>query len=178
MYSLTRERSTALQLQLAGIVKESIVDGPSLRLTLFAQGCPHYCLGCHNPHTHSTRGGTTISIDSIMEVITANPLLDGITLSGGEPFQQPQACAEIARRAKSLGLHIMTYTGFTYERIVASQDVRPGWRELLERTDLLVDGPFLLEQRNSQLLFRGSDNQRLIDVAASLQSNAVCIAQV
>lgn len=112
-----------------------------------------------------------------METIASNPLLDGITLSGGEPFFQPYAFAELARRAKRLGLHVMTYTGFTYEKIVASLDSHPGWCALLESTDLLVDGPFLIEQRNLLLPFRGSNNQRLIDVAASLRNKSVCVAQ-
>lgn len=169
------EQAAELQFRLAGIVKETIVDGPGLRLTVYVQGCTHHCPGCHNPHTHSIHGGMLESIDAVMEAVTSNPLLDGITLSGGEPFLQPLACAELARRAKAIGLHVMTYTGFTFERITAKQNAVRGWRELLENTDILADGRFLLHRRNLLLRFRGSDNQRLIDVAASLRCGTTVV---
>lgn len=162
------------QLRLAGIVKESIVDGPGLRLAVFAQGCPHRCRGCHNQHTHSFRGGTIVNIDSIVETVRGNPLLDGVTLSGGEPFEQAEGFAELARRVRELGMNVMTYTGYTYEAIVAGLPKRAGWRALLENTDVLVDGPFIWERRSLRLRFRGSDNQRFIDVPSSRrQSTAI-----
>lgn len=163
------------QLHLSGIVKESIVDGPGLRLVVFAQGCPHRCRGCHNPHTHPFRGGTDASIDSIVADVRQNPLLDGVTLSGGEPFEQAEGFAELARRVKELGMSVMTYTGYTYEAIVAGLRERAGWRALLESTDVLVDGPFIWERRSLRLRFRGSDNQRFIDVPSSLRQRATVI---
>ena len=117
-------------------------------------------------------------IDSVMDAVRSNPLLDGITLSGGEPFSQPHAFAELARRTKALGLHVMTYTGFTYEHIAANLQSIAGWRELLEDTDILADGPFLLARRNLQLRFRGSDNQRLIDVPASLRRKSAVVLRL
>lgn len=167
--------STSASLRLSGIAKDSIVDGPGLRLTVFSQGCPHRCLGCHNPQTHAYHGGTITSVDDIMKMVRGNPLLDGVTLSGGEPFDQAEAFAELAVRVKSLelGLTIMTYTGYTYEAIIAGIRRKKGWYSLLTNTDYLVDGPFILERRSLQLAFRGSTNQRIIDVARSLQEGAV-----
>lgn len=159
----------------SGIVKESIVDGPGLRLVVFAQGCPHGCPGCHNPHTHTFKGGTHADIDSIMESVRANPLLNGVTFSGGEPFEQAERFAVLAERVKALGLHVMTYTGYTFETILERQGEKKGWRDLLNRTDVLVDGPFILERRSLGLRFRGSDNQRLIDVPRSLQQHQAAL---
>ncbi|WP_438447827.1 anaerobic ribonucleoside-triphosphate reductase activating protein [Gorillibacterium sp. sgz5001074] len=156
-------------LRLSGVVQDSIVDGPGLRLAVFAQGCPHLCPGCHNPQTHAAGGGQVWRIDDILAKLRSNPLLDGVTLSGGEPFAQAPAMAELARRAKGLGHHVMTYTGYTYERLLAGAEANPGWRELLEETDVLVDGPFVLGRRSLELRFRGSANQRLLDVPASLR---------
>lgn len=160
-------------LLLSGIVQDSIVDGPGLRLAVFAQGCPHLCPGCHNPQTHSSRGGQAWKVDTLMDMLRANPLLDGITLSGGEPFGQAEAMAELARMVKGQGLHVMTYTGYTYEQLLAGEGKRPGWEALLRYTDVLVDGPFRLAERSLELRFRGSRNQRLIDVPASRERRRV-----
>ncbi len=154
----------ASELKIAGVARESIVDGPGIRLVVFAQGCRHNCPGCHNPSTHPFEGGTVMSIESILEALRANPLLDGITLSGGEPFEQAEGFAELAYQSGLLGLHVMTYTGYTYEEILAGCGARPAWGRLLGHTDILVDGPFELDKRNLLLKFRGSENQRLIDV--------------
>ena len=163
-------------LQIAGIVKESIVDGPGFRFVVFAQGCNHNCPGCHNPHTHSFEGGTSVSVDSLLEQIGKNPLLDGITLSGGEPFEQAVACAELAAKVHMSGLNVMTYTGYTMEAIQNSH--RAGWRSLLEETDILVDGRFELDKKNLLLRFRGSENQRIINVRKSLKEKAVMLADI
>ncbi len=163
-------------LQIAGIVKESIVDGPGFRFVVFTQGCKHHCPGCHNPNTHSFEGGTSISVDSLFEQIGKNPLLDGITLSGGEPFEQAEACAELASRAHKAGLTVMTYTGYTFE--VIRDGSRDGWKSLLEETDILVDGPFELDKKNLLLKFRGSENQRIIDVKKSLANKTVVPAEI
>lgn len=167
----------AAMLQIAGIVKESIVDGPGFRFVVFTQGCKHHCPGCHNPHTHSFEGGTSVSVDSLLEQIGRNPLLDGITLSGGEPFEQAEACAELAGKVHESGLlNVMTYTGYTLEAIQNSN--RKGWKSLLEATDILVDGRFELERKNLLLKFKGSENQRIIDVKKSLQDKRVVMAEV
>ena len=105
-------------LRIAGIVKESIVDGPGIRLVIFAQGCKHNCPGCHNPETHSFEGGNLISVEEILEKVKKNPLLDGVTFSGGDPFEQGEAFSILGEKVKTLGLNVMTYTGYTYEEII------------------------------------------------------------
>lgn len=171
-------------LRIAGVVGESFVDGPGIRFTVFTQGCRHRCPGCHNPQTHDFDGGKLISIEALVQQIERNPLLDGITLSGGEPFEQAQACGELAKQAHALKLSVMTYSGYTFEQIMAGTDTsaaaaaRPGWRELLEQTDILVDGRFELEKKSLMLKFRGSENQRIIDVKRSLESGHAILAEI
>jgi anaerobic ribonucleoside-triphosphate reductase activating protein len=160
----------------AGMIRESIVDGPGIRLVVFAQGCPHACPGCHNPHTHSFVGGNEMSCDSIIEEVRRNPLLSGVTWSGGEPFEQAERFVELSHRVKALGKNIITYTGYTFETIMERAGKRKGWLELLKASDYLMDGPFIEERRSYHLLFRGSDNQRFLDMAESLrQGKAVCV---
>lgn len=154
-----------MKIRLAGLVNDSIVDGPGLRLAVFAQGCPHHCPGCHNPQSHDFDGGTLRDTAEVIAVMRDNPLLDGITLTGGEPFAQPEACAEVARAAHAAGLGVWCYSGYTFEQLLAGNAEQ---RRLLEAVDVLVDGPFLLEQRSLELRFRGSANQRILDVPASL----------
>lgn len=127
-------------LRIAGIIKESIADGPGIRMVVFAQGCKHKCPGCHNPETHSFDGGTLVTVESVIEQAKRNPLLDGITFSGGEPFEQADVFAVLAREAKKLDLNIMTYTGYTYEYILANSPKHKGWVELLDETDILEIG--------------------------------------
>lgn len=153
-------------LRLASIVEESIVDGPGLRFTVFVQGCPHGCKGCHNPGTHAFDGGYTASVSQILELYTQNPLLQGITLSGGEPFTQAGVLCSLAEGVKALGGDVVTYTGYVYEDLVG---MSPEVNKLLELTDLLIDGPYMEELRDLELLFRGSSNQRLLDKAARNQ---------
>ncbi len=150
------------QLRIAGIINESIVDGPGIRLVVFAQGCKHNCPGCHNPETHSFTGGTLVSISSIIEDVIENPILDGITLSGGEPFEQAESFAELAHRAKAMGLNVITYTGYTYEELLHGSSKNTAWRKLLNETDTLVDGRFELDKKNLLLKFIGSENQRIL----------------
>lgn len=156
------------KLRISGIIPESIVDGPGIRYTIFAQGCNHFCKGCHNPQTHDIRGGKDYDIDDIVEDIKKNPLLRGVTFSGGEPFLQAERFAELARNVKSLGLDVVTYTGYIFEDLLKNLDKEPSWRDLLENTDILIDGPYIQEQRNLMLRFRGSENQRLLDAKESL----------
>lgn len=165
-------------LRIAGITEESIVDGPGIRFVVFAQGCRHHCPGCHNPQTHDMNGGTLIAIDEILERMQHNPLLDGITLSGGDPFEQAEGFAELAAKARRLGYNVMTYTGYTYETLHHEKQFHAGWQELLINTHLLVDGPFLLTEHNPLLRFRGSENQRIVDVPSSLQVGVLQIAAV
>ena len=166
------------QLRIAGVVKESIVDGPGIRFTIFTQGCNHHCPGCHNPQTHDFDGGNLISIDSVVEQIKKNPLLDGITLSGGEPFEQGEICSRLAQRVHAMKLNVITYSGYTFEELVAGIADKPGWKELLQETDVLVDGRFELARRNILLRFCGSENQRLIDVKKSLKVGRVVLTEM
>lgn len=157
-------------LRLAGVVRESIVDGPGIRMTIFGQGCPHRCPGCHNPETHDPNGGYISHPENILKAMEQNPILQGVTFSGGEPFFQAEAFAELGKEIKKRGLHLMTYSGYTFEQIMEGIDEeKPGWKELLSVTDILVDGRFVLAERSLNLLFRGSKNQRLIDVPKSLE---------
>ncbi len=153
-------------IRLSGIAQDSIVDGPGLRFTVFTQGCPHRCPGCHNPDTHNFEGGYDENVETLTEKLRGNPLLDGLTLSGGEPFAQPGACAQLAQSAREMGLTVWTYTGYTFAQLMQMQDADV--RRLLEATDVLVDGPFILEQRSLGLKFKGSANQRILDVKRSM----------
>ena len=157
-----------MELRIAGTVNDSIVDGPGIRFTVFVQGCPHNCRGCHNPQTHDFSGGTIVSTDELLEKIKGNPLLDGVTFSGGEPFCQAGALASLGKEIKKLGLNIVTYTGYTFEKLFGSRD-QNNWNELLGVTDILIDGPFILEQKDWEIKFRGSSNQRYIDCQKSLE---------
>jgi anaerobic ribonucleoside-triphosphate reductase activating protein len=157
-----------MELRLSGIVWESIVDGPGIRCAVFAQGCPHACPGCHNPQTWSFDGGYFTQTDDIISRMQKNPLLRGITLTGGEPFEQADAMAELARNSHASGYDVVTFTGYTYEQLLDKAASDPATRALLEQIDLLIDGRFIIEQRSLNLLFRGSSNQRLVDVPRSL----------
>ncbi|MBQ8582665.1 MAG: anaerobic ribonucleoside-triphosphate reductase activating protein [Ruminococcus sp.] len=158
-----------MELRIAGTANDSIVDGPGIRFTIFTQGCPHHCEGCHNPQTHDFNGGTITDTDELLNRIKSNPLLDGVTFSGGEPFCQAAALAELGSKIKALGLNIVTYTGYTFEELYADRTSN-GFGELLSVTDYLIDGPFVLAQKNWEIRFRGSSNQRIIDVTESLKT--------
>ena len=155
-------------LRLAGVIRESIVDGPGIRLVVFAQGCPHHCPGCHNPDTHDPQGGYDSDPDDLLKVVRQNPILQGVTFSGGEPFLQAEGFARLGREIHQLGLSVVTYTGYTMERLLDGLRDNPGWESLLRETDTLVDGPFLLTEKSMLLPFRGSRNQRVLDPQASL----------
>ena len=151
-----------MKLRIAGVVGDSIVDGPGLRLTVFTQGCPHRCPGCHNPQAHDFAGGYDAEVEELFEQYRENPLLRGVTLSGGEPFCQPEPLAELARLVHGAGGDVFCYTGYTYEQLLGLDD--PAVAALLREVDVLIDGPYLEAQRDLTLLFRGSANQRLLDL--------------
>ncbi len=161
------------QLKIAGIIRESIVDGPGIRFVVFTQGCSHRCPGCHNPQTHDPEGGNWISTDRILEEIDKNPLLKGVTFSGGEPFEQPRAMAELAKGVTEKGLDLVCYSGYTYEELLQMAEEDEDIRYILEHCRMLIDGRFQLENKTLALPFRGSTNQRLIDVQASLEAGTV-----
>jgi anaerobic ribonucleoside-triphosphate reductase activating protein len=153
-------------MRIAGLVQDSIVDGPGLRFTVFAQGCPHHCPGCHNPATHDPDGGSEMATAEVIRQMLSNPLTDGTTLTGGEPFAQAAACAEIAEAARKAGLNVWAYSGWTFDELM--QSGKSDVKKLLSLTDVLVDGRFILSERSLNLKWRGSKNQRLIDVRRSL----------
>lgn len=160
-----------MDIRVAGIVNDSIVDGPGLRLAVFTQGCRHNCKGCHNPETHDINGGYLIRIDEILLMADKNPLLSGITLSGGEPFLQPEPCKELAMSAKKRGLNVIAYTGFLWEELM----VDGALTSLLSEIDYIVDGRFIEELRTLDMTFAGSSNQRIINVRESLRLNETVI---
>lgn len=159
-----------MELRIAGIVSESVVDGPGYRFVVFAQGCRHACPGCHNPHTWDPLGGTAIRVADLLEKIKNTKLLKGITITGGEPFLQPAPLALLARKVKELGLDVITYTGYTWEELIALARDKADIKELLLVSDYLVDGPFILSKRDLELPFRGSSNQRILDLSQSIQA--------
>ncbi len=152
-------------LELSGIAGDSIVDGPGIRTTIFSQGCPHHCPGCHNPETWQFGCGTPMHVEAIAEQVYANPLCRGVTFSGGEPFAQAEGFAKLARLLKARGYEVASYTGYTFEQLLQGTDAQ---RQLLRAIDVLIDGPYVQQQRSLELSFRGSRNQRILDVPASL----------
>ena len=157
-------------IRVAGRVNDSITDGPGLRYTLFVQGCPRRCEGCHNPQALPFEGGTLMTAEEVFAEIGKNPLLSGVTFSGGEPFCQAAALLPLAQYVKAAGLELAAYTGYCWEELTALPD--PAVRQLLELCDVLIDGPFVLAQRNLDLRFRGSANQRILNCRASLAAGA------
>lgn len=160
-----------MKIRIAGITEDSIVDGPGIRMTVFVQGCPPRCKGCHNPETLDFEGSKDMDISDIIAMIDKNPLLDGITLSGGEPFFQSEACEMLAKAAHSRGLNVWCYTGYTWEVIKEVLEIYP--LSLIREVDVLVEGPFVEAKRTLELPWRGSKNQRLIDVRKSLQTGTL-----
>ena len=157
-------------MRVAGTVQDSIVDGPGFRFVVFAQGCDLRCEGCHNPATWERGGGEDIPVDELVAEMLGNPLTDGLTLSGGEPFLQAAECEKLAAAARKEGLNVWAYTGFSFEEIYAKSKVEPSTLGLLRLLDVLVDGPFKLSQRTLSLKWRGSKNQRVLDLPKSLET--------
>lgn len=160
-----------MQIRLAGIEPESIVDGPGYRIAVFVQGCPHNCPGCHNPETHDMNGGTVKDTEEIIALLGKSPLVRGLTLSGGEPMMQPVPLARIASAAREKGMNVWCYTGFTLEALLA--EGREDRMALLREIDVLVDGPYLSHERSLDLLYCGSKNQRLIDMKKTLDMGGI-----
>ena len=179
MVKTIRTIAPSATLQVAGVIPESIVDGPGIRYVVFAQGCRHRCPGCHNPQTQPFDGGSVLKIGSVLRDMKKNPLLDGITFSGGEPFEQAAAFAELARQVKKQNKdwNVLVYSGYTYEELFRRAAVHPDWSSLLNAVDILVDGPFVQEKKCYELLFRGSSNQRIIDMKSTRHSGRVVLAE-
>ena len=156
-----------MKIKIAGLVPESFVDGEGIRFAIFFQGCLRNCFNCHNPATHDLNGGKIFDTQEIISAIKKNPLLTGITLSGGEPFLQIAPATELAKAAKNFGLNVWCYTGFKFENIP------PEAEELLKFIDVLVDGEYVDELRDLELQFRGSKNQRIIDLKKTLAEGKI-----
>ncbi len=172
------------KIRIAGIVKESIVDGPGIRLSVFCQGCPHKCPGCHNPETHDFSAGSEISTDSILEEFDKDPILSGITFSGGEPMCQPVPFAVLAKAVKERGKTVTIFSGYTLNQLLEraqgkrdnlSIEERKATAQLIQLCDILIDGPFIQKQRDLKLRFRGSSNQRVIDMNRTRETGKVTL---
>ena len=162
------------ELRIAGIEEESFVDGPGIRFAVFTQGCSHHCPECHNPETHAFGKGRVETAESLLKMIDSNPLLTGVTLSGGDPMEQAIQLLPFAHGVKLRGLNLIIYTGYCYEMLV-SKFAHPAMTELLSYADILVDGPYMKDLRDLSLTFRGSSNQRIIDVQKSLVEGKVVL---
>ena len=162
-------------LNIAGFNKNSITDGPGFRFVIFAQGCIHNCKGCHNPETHPFGTGTNYTAAEIIAMIKKNPMIKGVTLSGGDPFCQPAPFAALAAELKKQGYEICAFTGYTYEQL--TKDVTDDKYKLLENVDILIDGPFVESEKSMDLKFKGSRNQRTIDVAESLKAGTAVLSE-
>lgn len=163
-------------LQMYGTTADSIVDGPGLRYGVFVQGCPHHCPGCHNPESQPFEGGFPLTVEQIVSDIEANKLITGVTLSGGEPFSQCAGCIELARELKARGYSVWVYSGFLYEDLMAGNP-DPLAPELLAICDVLVDGPFVQARRSYDLIWKGSSNQRVIDLRVTEASGRIVLWQ-
>ena len=152
-------------MRIYGLVQDSIVDGPGWRFTCFVQGCPHHCPGCHNPETWDFGCGTLIPVEAVIEIVQSNPLCRGVTFSGGEPFAQAAELAELASQLKKKGYEVASYSGYTFEELLEGTEDQ---KLLLSTIDILIDGPFLQAQKSLEIAFRGSRNQRILDVKKSL----------
>lgn len=162
-------------IRLSGIAYESLVNGPGIRRVFFSQGCNHNCKGCFNPETHDFSGGEEKNINELIEDVYKNPMIKGITFSGGDPFERAEEFAYMAEAFKKKDLNIWSYTGYTFEYILDNLEKRSGWKDLIYNLDVLVDGRFEEDKAVEGLKFRGSTNQRIIDVKESLRTGNIII---
>ena len=161
----------------ANLQPDSIVDGEGIRTVIWTQGCAHHCFGCHNPETHDFKGGAEIDLEEIFADIDELEGQDGITFSGGDPFYQPKECFEIAKYAKKKKLNIWAYTGYTFEELIDLSKEKKDIMSFLKEIDVLVDGRFILAKKSYNCIFRGSTNQRIIDVKESLKQKKVILVE-
>ncbi len=159
----------------APLQSDSVVDGFGVRTVIWTQGCSHNCPFCQNPQTHNFNGGAEFTVQEICEKLKSLQNQDGITLSGGDPLYQIEPVLEIVKYAKSINLNVWCYTGFTYEQILEMSKKNSLYREFLDYVDVLVDGLFVNDLKDLNLLFRGSSNQRLIDVPKTLKANKIVL---
>ena len=157
----------------ADLQTDSIVDGLGIRTVIWTQGCSHNCPGCHNPSTHDFNGGDLVEIDDVIEELENLSGQDGVTFSGGDPMFQARECSILAKKVQELGMNVWAYTGFTFEELLnkGNKDIL----DFLSNIDVLIDGKFELDKKSMDLEFRGSSNQRIIDVPKSLESHEVIL---
>ena len=169
-----------MKLKINNYISESYVDGPGIRFTVFTQGCIHNCPGCHNPQTHDFNKGIYFDNEKIVELMNRNPVIEGLTLSGGDPLMQIDECLDLAKMVKNQDKNydIVLYTGYTFEQIIEMGKNNDNLMELLKYIDYLIDGPFILKLRDLELNYCGSSNQRVIDVQKTLKENKIIIADI
>ena len=165
-----------MRIRVLDIAYQTMADGPGFRTAIYCAGCSHHCPGCHNPNTHPATGGRDADTAEVIALIDNNPLLDGITFSGGEPFLQPSPLTKLAREAHARGLDVWSYTGYTLEELNAKKN--PAIDALLQEIDVLVDGRYDEKQRDLTLNFRGSANQRIIDMNAYRKTGKIRLLDI
>ena len=168
----------AEKIRLAGIAQNSLVNGVGLRKVFFSQGCSHACKNCFNPSTWSFEGGEMVDIDELVKQVNDEYFLDGVTFSGGDPFQQADKFAILAKKLKEFHINIWCYTGYTWEELLELSKTNNDVADLINCCDVIVDGPFIQEKHDPNLLFRGSSNQRIIDVAQSIKQHNIVLFDV
>ena len=152
----------------SGIIRNDLAAAPGVSVSFFTQGCPHRCKGCHNPETWDFGCGTDVPVAAIVDIVKSNPLCRGVTFSGGEPFAQAAGFAKLAKLLKQQGYEVASYSGYTFEELLEGSEDQ---KQLLESIDILIDGPFLQAQKSLEIAFRGSRNQRILDVPKSLEAD-------
>ena len=175
-------------MRISGFEEESFVDGPGLRYVIFAQGCRHYCPKCHNQKTWDMEAGNEYTVKQIIRIISKQNkttyekkkkgFYQGVTLSGGEPFLQAEELAQVAAAAHQIGWDVVTYTGYTYEELIELTDNDNNIKSLLYETDILIDGKYVREKRDTGLPFRGSSNQRIIDVIKTINEGKIVLSRL
>lgn len=165
-----------MEIRLAGIRNNTSADGYGWRTVFFSQGCSHHCLECFNPDTWPFEGGQIFDTDEIIAKFISNnekDLIDGVTFSGGDPFQQQKPFAHLAKEFKKIGVNIWVYTGYTFEQLLDLSKKDQDIKQMIENIDVIVDGPFVVNLAGGNLKYRGSSNQRIIDVKKSLAKNQI-----
>lgn len=157
----------------APLQRNSIVDGEGIRAVIWTQGCIHNCFGCHNPETHDMNGGYLVDVEELKQEIKSLSEESGVTFSGGDPFCQAEVCAELAKFCHECGLNVWCYTGYTYDKLMDKAVDDSNILKFLNEIDVLIDGPFVLKQKSFDVKFRGSKNQRIIDVKKSLKKGSI-----
>lgn len=162
-------------IRLAGIAENSLVNGKGLRKVFFSQGCSHHCEGCFNQHTWEFAGGRMFDMDELVQKVKDEPFLDGVTFSGGDPFQQADKFAYLAKKLHEANINIWAYTGYTFEELMKLAQTNPHIKEMINNVDVIVDGRFMKDKMSENLKYCGSSNQRVIDVKSSLNENKIIL---